>query len=254
MALHVEVRGSGRDIVLLHGSPTDPGHMRPLAERLAARARTLLFHLPGYGRSLPLEPSSRQAIDGAIEAELRGHGVERAALVGMSGGSYRAAALALSGRLEVSAIAMLGPILHFDDEKKKALREFAEAVASGADLSAAMTELMLAPESRQAPRAIADVATWLPSITPGPLRADMESFCADSPDYRAPLAASGIPLLLRVGALDAATPPGLSRDMALRAPGARLEVVEGIGHALLAEDFENTAAAIESFFDEVGAI
>lgn len=51
MTLHVEIRGEGRDLVLLHGWGLHGGMWGPWLERLAAHARLHLVDLPGHGRS-----------------------------------------------------------------------------------------------------------------------------------------------------------------------------------------------------------
>jgi hypothetical protein len=46
--LHVDLQGeSGSPVVLLHGMPTRPDHLAPLARELSGSHRTLLVHLLG---------------------------------------------------------------------------------------------------------------------------------------------------------------------------------------------------------------
>ena len=57
--MHIETRGTGPDLVLLHGWAMHGGVFAELAERLSPRFRLHLVDLPGHGRSLyspvPLE-------------------------------------------------------------------------------------------------------------------------------------------------------------------------------------------------------
>ena len=51
MTLHVEIRGRGRPLVLLHGWGFDSGIWTDLAERLSRSREVHLVDLPGHGRS-----------------------------------------------------------------------------------------------------------------------------------------------------------------------------------------------------------
>ena len=53
-ALHVEIKGTGPDLVLLHGWALHGGMWGPWLEQLAAHARLHVIDLPGHGRSPPL--------------------------------------------------------------------------------------------------------------------------------------------------------------------------------------------------------
>jgi len=50
-ALHYEMRGRGRDLVLLHGWSTNLAIFEDLSERLARRFRVIAVDLPGCGAS-----------------------------------------------------------------------------------------------------------------------------------------------------------------------------------------------------------
>src|SRR5258706_3002585 len=51
MTLHMEIRGRGRPLVMLHGWGSDSGIWTALAERLARSRRVHLVDLPGNGYS-----------------------------------------------------------------------------------------------------------------------------------------------------------------------------------------------------------
>ncbi len=50
-SLHVEIRGAGPDLVLLHGWALHGGMWGPWIDELSRRARLHLIDLPGHGRS-----------------------------------------------------------------------------------------------------------------------------------------------------------------------------------------------------------
>ena len=60
------------------------------------------------------------------------------------------------------------------------------------------------------------------------------------------VSAIAAPILARVGALDVSVPPPMSEEIARLAPHVTLQIVPGVGHTLLLEDFAGTAAAIEA--------
>lgn len=243
--LHVEARGVGAPVVLLHGSPTTPAHLRPLAARLSVRYRTLLVHLPGYGESAALEPYDLDASHGLVEDSLAAIGLSEAHFVGFSGGAYRAFAIATRTRLRVLSIAGLAAIAEVSREEGATLAGFAQMLrAGGVDPGPILEQRMLSPEGRMNPDWVADVISWGAAIAPPQLASELEAF-ASAPDLRVAVANLDVPILLRVGALDVASPPARSTLIAAVAKRAVLEEVAGAGHALLCEDFDATAASVE---------
>jgi pimeloyl-[acyl-carrier protein] methyl ester esterase len=242
--IHVDELGSGREVVLLHGTPTAPAHMRPLAERLARSRRVILVHLPGYGRSPPVRPYVLDAVHALVEDALCARGVTTADLVGFSYGGYRAAALACRGRLRARSIVSLAGYADLAAADRVALSPLLTLIRQRADLAPVCEEFMLSRRGRADAAAVADVRSWASAVAPDDLLAEAEAVLA-SPDLRPRLAELDVPVLARVGAADVASPPSRSERLAAAAPRGELEVVPGVGHAILREDFEATAASIE---------
>jgi pimeloyl-ACP methyl ester carboxylesterase len=96
------------------------------------------------------------------------------------------------------------------------------------------------------PEHVAAVLAWLDWPTPEALAAELEAAANAEPVYDR-LGELRIPLLARVGTLDVSAPPEISRRIVENVKGARLELVEGKGHALLFEDTEATVESIASF-------
>lgn len=233
-------------VVLLHGAPTSPEHMWPLAERLARTYRALVVHLPGYARSAPIEPYAMEHSHALVEETLANRGVADAHVVGFSGGAYRAFALALRGNVRVRSIVALAGCVDFTDEEKKGVAQYVAMLRAGVDAAPLLVDLMLSPRGRENPAAVADVRSWAAAISAEHLARELEAFIA-APDLRPQLGALDIPILARVGSIDAASPPERSRRIieAARRERAKLEEVPGVGHALLREDFDSTASSIE---------
>lgn len=242
--LHIEERGSGVPIVLLHGAPTAPAHLQPLAERLAREWRTLLVHLPGYGESSPLHPYDIERAHVAVEEALLARGVAEAHFVGHSGGAYRAFALATRHAIRARSISGLSALAWFPEEMGKSFAAFAAMLRNGDDVVDAVEALMLTPRGRQNPEWVRDVRSWSSASPAAHLASELEAF-SSAPDLRDALAQLDVPILLRVGALDEATPPVRSEEISSVARNASMQLVDGVGHAILCEDFDATATAIE---------
>lgn len=69
-------------------------------------------------------------------------------------------------------------------------------------------------------------------------------------DLRPRLAELDVPILARVGTADLATPPALSEEIVEHAARGHLELVEGVGHALIHEDLEGTVASTRRALDD----
>ncbi len=247
--MFIETTGRGPDVVLLTGLPQQPDELRPLAEGLATTFRVHLVHLPGYGRSpAPALPYDFEAVEAQLAADLRAAGVERAALVGMSGGAYRALSLALSARLPIWAVATLGALGHVDEANAQALAAYAGALDAGMDLAAMAAERVYSPayRAREPEAALAAMQALFGSLDRAVTAAELRAII-DAPDLRPHLHRLPVPVYLRVGALDLATPPALSEALLELLPDARLEQVEGVGHMLHHEDFEGTLSGLRTF-------
>ena len=92
MSLWVETRGTGRDLVFLHGWGFNSAVWHPVAEQLIKDYRVSLIDLPGFGRSANV--ASTYKLDELIEL-LMPHIPKNAMLLGWSMGGLIAQGLAL---------------------------------------------------------------------------------------------------------------------------------------------------------------
>lgn len=222
-----------------------------LAERLARSWRVMLVHLPGYGRSVTLEPYALAHSHALVEETLLARGVREAHLIGFSGGAYRAFALACRAEsaLRVRSIVSLAGCANFSDEEKQGLAHIVDSLRNGVDgrpidVGALLVDVMLSPRGRENLAWVQDIVGWARVISPENLARELEAFIG-APDLRPQLAKLDLPVLVRVGSIDAASPPARSRRITEVMPHAAFEEVPGVGHALLCEDFDSTAASIE---------
>jgi len=86
---------------------------------------------------------------------------------------------------------------------------------------------------------------FLTAVPPEILRADLAA--ARFFDRRAEIKKIKVPTLVLCGALDRLTPPEHSRFMAAHIPGARLEIIEGAGHMVAIERYQEVNRVILNF-------
>jgi pimeloyl-ACP methyl ester carboxylesterase len=249
--IHVDRYGSGdRVLVLLHGVPTAPSDFTPLAEMMSGKYRVLVPHLPGYERTAI--PAGDYSLEGSIrelEDQLMAEGCAKADFLAVSGGAYRAVAIALRRRIEVRRIVLLAPVLGLEPAEAEGMRKAALAARSGRwDPRTTWLDRMASPgfPARNA-KGAGQVLAWL-DAAPLRLICDELIAIADAPDLRPRLAELSCPLLVCAGNEDRAVPFGMSQAVANLAPRGQFSGISGAGHALLVEEPRKTIEAIASFF------
>lgn len=252
MKLAVESTGTGEAVVLLHGTPTPPSHLRRLAERLAHRRRTLVPALPGYGGSASIEPGPVARTRDLLLAALQSLRIERVlAVIGFSGGTYHAFSLACGSTLPVAGVVALAGGADFSGDTAS-FHELAEALRSGVDLRPILPSRMLSATGNENAAARAEVERWIDATSPSHLATEFDE-AARAPDLRDAVRDRRLPYLARVGALDATDAVTRVNRLHAVAPHGEVEIVPAVGHALLLEDFEGTARSIERFLDGLTA-
>jgi pimeloyl-ACP methyl ester carboxylesterase len=161
---------------------------------------------------------------------------------------YRAIALALSGRLRVTSLYLLAAFAGFDEGERRERAALAAACRDPSiDMRSAFVQMVLPPAYAEGhPAAAARVASWVDLAPREVVAAEVDASVLDE-DLRPRLPELDIPLVARVGSLDAGALPRRSEDIVSRAPHATLELVPGCGHALLIEDREATTASVTRF-------
>lgn len=251
--LHLDIFGEGsRNVVLLHGCPSPPEHMRGLGQALARTHRVFLVHNPGYGRSpAPSEAYSMAEASEWLESALRERGVKEAALVGHSAGAYRALHLVTRRQLDWTGVVAMGGFARILPEQRAAYLQFAELLPQGVDFSSILVDIILGPAAKTAPpERVEEVASWL-QATPAESLARELTALANGEDLVPLLRDVPIPCLALVGEFDPSQPPERSREFAEAMPHAELQVFPGAGHLLLDEDFSATLAAVEGLLERM---
>lgn len=263
--LHVDVRGRGAPLVLLHGWAMHGGVFEPLVERLADAFQLHLVDLPGHGRSrdsaVPLEPD---AVVDAIAAQ-----VPVAPWLGWSLGGMFALRAAATRPEAVPALLMLCSAPRFVRDMAAGVEAGSGATAPGEgrygmspDIFASFAEGLRSDYHGTLERFIA-LEAFGSDDARGELRAlRNEVFARGEPaadalargldllrdvDQRPLLDVLGVPSLWIGGRRDRVVDPRAMRVAADRAPGARFVQVEHGGHAPFLTHADEVAAAIDGF-------
>lgn len=225
----------GTPVVMIHGFGGDKETWL-LAALAMPRTRCMLVDLPGFGRAGSIAPA--RATAGAQAAALRGFldrlGLERVHLVGNSMGGGISLRLAADYPDRVRSLTLVGSVGPIVEQSELGL-----ALERG--------ENLLVPESVEEADRMLALALERPPRVPKPLRlyvaaqriavaarlhALFEAWRDPPPGHEVPedLEAIRAPTLVIHGACDRVVHPATGRALAARIPGARLELMEGIGH------------------------
>lgn len=263
--LHVEVRGAGPPLVLLHGFAGSAQTWAPHLEAFSGRYTVVALDLLGHGESAAPPDPKRYAIAHAIEdtlGVLDVLGLGRVHLLGysMGGRAALAAAIAAPERVRSLVLESASPGLRDPDLRRvRAAQDAALADAIERDGVLAFVErwereplfathAALPPDVREALRAqrLRHTAAGLANS----LRGFGQGAMPPLHDF---LGEVRMPALLIAGALDARY-TGIAREMAAALPAARLEVVPGAGHTVHLEQPEAFRRLVLEFLDLVDQI
>jgi len=232
--LAYERQGRGPLVVFLHGIGGNranwDGQLTALGDRFCAVA----WDARGYGDSDDPPPPLRFGQFADDVARLLDHlGAERAHVVGLSMGGMIAQDVAARHPDRLATLALVDTSSGFGAAPESARREFLaqrleplDAGLTPADLAPRLVGALVHPDAPEAVRA--QVAASLGKLRTEPYRQALHAIVTT--DFRDALGAVAVPTLVLVGEQDVVTPPGASRDLAVRIPGAELVTIPGAGH------------------------
>jgi pimeloyl-ACP methyl ester carboxylesterase len=252
--IHYEVSGAGPTVVLGHSLLADTEMWRGVEPRLAERYRVINVEVRGHRRSTAPGPFTLEDLAADWLAILDREGAERAFLVGLSMGGMTAMRLALKAPSRVAGMVLIDA--NGDEEERGKRLQYAvmEAIYRRFGmigvLAKRISRLMFGATTLARRTALIDelkqaVARHDRAQIPHALRAVFR---------RGPildrLPAIACPTLILVGDEDRATPVVKSEHLAAAIPGARLDVVPGVGHLSALEDPEAIASRVLAFLGE----
>ena len=255
--LHIETRGRGPALALIHGWAMHGGLFAPLADRLADRYTLHLVDLPGHGHArdadTPLDP-----------AALAGPLVERvpdAVWLGWSLGGQFALRAALDRPDAVRGVVMLAASPRFvagpdwpHGVGPNLFRDFGDALRR--DFRGTL-EGFLALEalgSTSAQEELRNLRTHAFERGEPAERALLEGLALlDRLDLRDELASLAVPSLWISGRRDRLVPAGAMPAAAALAPDARSVVIAGAGHAPFLGATDEVVGEIDAFMRSLPA-
>jgi 2-succinyl-6-hydroxy-2,4-cyclohexadiene-1-carboxylate synthase len=262
--LNVEVAGSGRTLLLLHGFTGSSATWTPHVRRWRD-IRTIAVDLLGHGASDAPPAASRYAFEPTVTdlvCLLDALDAPRTAVLGYSMGGRVALHLALHltqhapERLTGLIVESASPGLE-DDAERQARAEKDDALADSIERNGVdafvdrWEQLPLFATQARAPAAVRDELRRqrLRSTATGLANSLRGLTVGRQQPLRGPLSAITVPVLFVAGALDE-TYTAYANQMAARLPNARLEIVPEAGHAVHLEQPSVFARLVQDFLDE----
>lgn len=216
-------------LLLLHAWPLDARMWEPQRGVLRDDLPVVAPDHPGFG-SAPLagpvttmEACARRALEALDEA-----GVERAVVCGLSLGGYVAFEIWRRARERVLGLVLANTRAVADPpEAARSRRELADRLRREGNLLVADPPKLLAPD---APGELFEhVRALIADQSAEAIAAALEGM-AERPDSTPDLPGISVPTLVITSTQDQLIPPEVSKAMAEQIPGARLEVIDGVGH------------------------
>lgn len=241
-------RGTGDEaLVLLHGIGGRAEVWGPQLEAFSSRYRVIAWYMPGYGSSSPLAEMTFPALAEAVEALLGSLYATRIHLVGHSMGGmvaleflrHRASVLASVCLYATNPGIARPETPEATDAARARAEEFFRRRVGPLDAGMSMREMaeglldrLLAANAPESAR-IAAIES-VSAVPPLVYRAAMRCFLSfDGTDV---LPNIRLPTLVIAGGEDRTMPPSVVESMARQIPGARFEVIPGVGHLANLED------------------
>lgn len=255
--------GTGRPVILLHGTPNWSVIWRNIAPRLAAQWAVYAFDWPGFGYS-DRYPGQNVSWDEQPRrlVELVAHwGLERPAIVAFDFApifalrAHLLEGLAL-GPLVLADAAVMPP---FVTDFSRLAREH---IGAFRQLPTAVAEGMIRAHTEQTtrhpmPAEVVDAYLWPWRGDAGVAAYWRAVACYDEQLARplvSRLARLDLPTMVLWGACDAWLPPRMGEELASAIPGARLRHVPDAGHFAQEDNPTGFADAVAAFLTETGYV
>jgi len=234
--------GTGVPVAFVHGFPHNRTLWAPQIGALVDRARCIAPDLRGFGESSTHGPFSIDQFADDVALLLRGLGIERAVVAGISMGGYVAFALWRRHRSLVRALVLADTRAGADSDEARAKRialiDVARTRGSGAVADNQITGMLGKTTRAKRPALIDEVHRMLESAGVDGIVGALEAMMGRI-DSTTTLATIDVPTLVVVGSEDVLTPVSEAELLREAIRGSKLEVIEHAGHV---SNFERPAA------------
>ncbi len=250
--LAVADRGSGPPLLCITGVGYGAWYWERLAADLGDRVRVIAYDARGVGASTPAGPGLDTAtLAGDAAGLLHALGIRRAAVLGHSLGGMVAQELALA-RPDLVDRLILASTTHGGPDAVPVTPEALEVLTrrDGDPMERFRRGMEVATAPGFPARRPDVIARFLAYRASGPVPPDqwaLQVAAGAGHDATERLGAIRCPVLVLTGDQDRVVPPANAELLARRIPGARVRVLEGLGHHFPFEDPEATAAAVGAF-------
>ena len=253
MNLWHDTRGSGPDLVLLHGWGLSSEIWGEFADRLAERFRVTLIDLPGLGRSVP---AGDMSLDAAVAALLEA-APESAHWLGWSLGGQLALALAQQAPERVKSLSLIAanPCFVTRDDWSCAMSPevFGAFVESLADNEAKTLQRFAALQTRGSISARDELKRLKSVISSSQPQALAPALRLLESDLRPALAGLSCPAQLILGAEDQLVPQALALEARALNNSLKVQVLEQGAHLPFISHADAVLASIQQQVDGVDA-
>lgn len=250
----MQIGGSGRPLVLFHSLLADRTSFDRVAGPLAATHQVIALNLPGFEGSNFVD-GGLQAVADRVAAALAALRLpERAIWLGNGYGGFVALQTALRHPDLAERLVLADCGAAFSEAGRAAFRAMSAAVDNGglaAIADVAMRRLFAPQYQALHPELIAQRRERFLAIDPRTFHSACQALAAL--DLRPQLASLHMPVLVLVGAMDEATPPMMSHDLAAALANARLVVLPDCAHVSQLQAPDDFLAAIGGFLGEAHA-
>lgn len=247
--VEADTHGEGPTLVLFHSLLADRSSFDAAIPVLAEHFRVVVPALPGFDPSRPVEGGLAEVADRMAEALAELGGEVR--LLGNGYGGFVALQLVIRHPALVSRLVIADAGAAFSEPGRAAFRGMAMGAASKglkgiADI--AMRRLFSAHFHAENPELVEQRRAIFLQSNPAVVIAACEALAGM--DLRPEIPNIDIPVLVVVGALDEATPPAMSHELAGLLPHAHLQVLDGLAHVPQLQDPARFLAAVLLFLME----
>ena len=217
-------------LLLLHGWPVDASMWDGQVEALGDDIKVVAPNMPGFGGAPSAGPiMSMDAAAAAAAGAVADKGLERVVVCGLSMGGYIALAMWRRHRQMVAGFVFSNTRAGADDdagkERRRALATRLRAEGNGF-LVESPPPLLSDHASDELWGKVKDMVAAQPAEAIGAAALGM----AERPDSTALLPGIDVPTLVVTSSDDTLIPSAATTPMAEQIPGARLEVIDGVGH------------------------